>query len=630
MNTKIINGNGIYNNITCNGPEHPIFDPTEHQTNVSEYFLKSEYRGLLLYHKLGSGKTCTSIMIADEMLKQRKIERVYVLTPGSLRSNWIFEYCNKCGFSSEYLASNFTFITYNYGLVKNFMNDISFENSLIIVDEVHKFIRGILNVESIKKDGKFSYSAIFEIYRKIMETNNVKILCLSGTPIFQNTYEWSLLGNMLRGNKYMFKSIVPFSELGNKSKNIESIITKQNMNFAIDTKKWKKENILDTHIQGIVSYYPGDFTQYPSVKNYVVVCPMSQRQYQEYEKVRNEETIRRYTKPVRNKNKDINKYMLEMAMYIMAVKWIRTRCVSNFYYSSEIIQHPDILTTQKMLVSVNEKLEIGDNDEDKNTDVLPEYTQNEFNMLVLASEKQEDEKMPDIKLEYIKKKVEMFGWITDPKAPGYDRQTDVLNGGKLMLHSQKITTLLVNILCKFDTKHVVYTFFKKKGGIRLISTLLSRCGISNAIFSGDVSDKERNNILAKFNNINNRNGGVIKVLLITEAGEEGITLKEVNNMHILESATVFSKVSQAIGRAVRMRSHSEMPPERRYVNIYRYWSVSPTETFAVHDIDEDVIPVYRNSIDYELYQDGKNRENNEVIPFLEKLISNSIENVRVS
>jgi hypothetical protein len=55
--------------------------------------LYTPYRGLLLYHGLGSGKTCTSIAIA-EGAKTHK--RVFVMTPASLKMNFFSE-LKKCG-----------------------------------------------------------------------------------------------------------------------------------------------------------------------------------------------------------------------------------------------------------------------------------------------------------------------------------------------------------------------------------------------------------------------------------------------------------------------------------------------------------------------------------------------------
>jgi hypothetical protein len=65
-----------------------------HQQLVRDYLnLITPYRGLLLYHGLGSGKTCSSIAIAEGM-KDRK--KVIVMLPASLQRNYIEE-IKKCG-----------------------------------------------------------------------------------------------------------------------------------------------------------------------------------------------------------------------------------------------------------------------------------------------------------------------------------------------------------------------------------------------------------------------------------------------------------------------------------------------------------------------------------------------------
>jgi hypothetical protein len=60
-----------------------------HQKIVRDYMnLYTPYRGLLLYHGLGSGKTATSIAIAEGMKDSKKI---IIMTPASLRANYIEE-----------------------------------------------------------------------------------------------------------------------------------------------------------------------------------------------------------------------------------------------------------------------------------------------------------------------------------------------------------------------------------------------------------------------------------------------------------------------------------------------------------------------------------------------------------
>ena len=65
-----------------------------HQQIVRDYInIFSPYRGLLLYHGLGAGKTCGSIGIAEGL---KDYNKVVVMTPASLRMNYI-EQLKQCG-----------------------------------------------------------------------------------------------------------------------------------------------------------------------------------------------------------------------------------------------------------------------------------------------------------------------------------------------------------------------------------------------------------------------------------------------------------------------------------------------------------------------------------------------------
>jgi hypothetical protein len=83
-------------NISCDmiGQTNTNFSLLTHQKIVRDYMnLYTPYRGLLLYHGLGSGKTCTSIGIAEGM---KDSKNVIIMTPASLRANYVEE-LKKCG-----------------------------------------------------------------------------------------------------------------------------------------------------------------------------------------------------------------------------------------------------------------------------------------------------------------------------------------------------------------------------------------------------------------------------------------------------------------------------------------------------------------------------------------------------
>jgi len=65
-----------------------------HQQIIRDYInIFSPYRGLLLYHGLGAGKTCGSIAIAEGL---KNFNKIIVMTPASLRTNYIEE-LKSCG-----------------------------------------------------------------------------------------------------------------------------------------------------------------------------------------------------------------------------------------------------------------------------------------------------------------------------------------------------------------------------------------------------------------------------------------------------------------------------------------------------------------------------------------------------
>ena len=82
-------------NVSCEDfKEKGSFQLMTHQKIVRDYInLHSPYRGLLLYHGLGAGKTCSSIAIAEGI---KNTNTVIVMTPASLQMNYI-QQLKKCG-----------------------------------------------------------------------------------------------------------------------------------------------------------------------------------------------------------------------------------------------------------------------------------------------------------------------------------------------------------------------------------------------------------------------------------------------------------------------------------------------------------------------------------------------------
>jgi hypothetical protein len=99
-------------------------------------------------------------------------------------------------------------------------------------------------------------------------------------------------------------------------------------------------------------------------------------------------------------------------------------------------------------------------------------------------------------------------------------------------------------------------------------------------FTGTEDDQEleepeeKINLLKKvFNDITNKNGKIIKFVLGTKVMNEGITLHNVKEVHILDTHYNLGRVIQVIGRAIRYCVHNDIMSEKNpypEVNVYKY------------------------------------------------------------
>jgi len=112
---------------------------------------------------------------------------------------------------------------------------------------------------------------------------------------------------------------------------------------------------------------------------------------------------------------------------------------------------------------------------------------------------------------------------------------------------------------------IVYSNFLDSG-LKPYSELLQKEGIPHAIFTGELTQKKKKEIVEKFNK------GEIPVLLVSSSGAEGLDLKGVKLVQILEPHFNKSKIDQVVGRAIRYKSHEHLPPEERKVKVEYYVS----------------------------------------------------------
>ena len=217
-----------------------------------------------------------------------------------------------------------------------------------------------------------------------------------------------------------------------------------------------------------------------------------------------------------------------------------------------------------------------------------------------------------------------------------DKAAEFLTPEALEVYSPKFLRMLDNIRNPAHKGcHLVYSNFRTLEGIGIFKLVLRQNGFvefklkkeggawqldmtdedlenpSFALYTGTESSEEKEIVRHIFNGAwtfvpdqikdrlrdrseDNRYGEIIKVFMITAAGAEGITLRNVRFVNIMESYWHPARVEQVIGRARRICSHQDLPEEERTVDVFLYLM-----TFSESQLDSDI------SIELRLNDKGK-------------------------
>jgi hypothetical protein len=104
----------------------------------------------------------------------------------------------------------------------------------------------------------------------------------------------------------------------------------------------------------------------------------------------------------------------------------------------------------------------------------------------------------------------------------------------------------------------------------------------------------------------NAEGKFVQIFMITKAGAEGISLRNVQYVHILEPYWNYILLEQVIGRARRICSHQELPPDKRTVSVYIYITKFTKEQLekVQSSLGDDFSPTLKEiiTIDQRIYQ----------------------------
>jgi superfamily II DNA or RNA helicase len=110
-------------------------------------------------------------------------------------------------------------------------------------------------------------------------------------------------------------------------------------------------------------------------------------------------------------------------------------------------------------------------------------------------------------------------------------------------------------------------------GINPLRSLLDKAGISYGVFTGHETPKQKKETIEAFNR------GELKQLLISKAGGEGIDLKGVRLVQVLDPTWHEAGLKQLTHRAIRFQSHAHLSPSEQNVHIQHYFAEPPDKKF---------------------------------------------------
>ena len=103
-------------------------------------------------------------------------------------------------------------------------------------------------------------------------------------------------------------------------------------------------------------------------------------------------------------------------------------------------------------------------------------------------------------------------------------------------------------------------------------------------YTGDESDKTKQQIVNKFVKDDNKHGCSLLNILGSQSIAEGLNLKYIRQVNIMTHFWNKVKIEQVIGRSTRMGSHISLKREEQHVNVYHYI----TDFTDIHDISNTI------------------------------------------
>ncbi len=568
-----------------------------HQQWLANYIgNKTPYKGILVYHETGTGKTCTAISIAenfrDELVKYNK--KITILSSSTIAEEFYRTIANldpdavKCTgniyndmvqgpLNAKTLKSkinefyNFrTHQTFGSAIMKEIQNlddagkkhyiNTKFSNEVILVDEA-QHLRAKSDLK-FQKDIKNSHEAIDLISKY---ADNVRIIFLTATPMYDNPTEiiW-LINVLIRVNKDTWPELEALKAQGKDGLCEDDIFDKKN-GYAFKSDEAKK--LFIRAIRGKVSFLRGGNPERfplklydnlneslpdtnfmggpvaPALKKLETRLTLSTMSKDHYADIKALQEI----KNIKEEKDSFHMQMIQMHN----VRWYKKSSTSKNTLEDDSSEFGGLSKYFDIDIKGNNTVYFTPNSSSPNVlKNLSEYA---------------------------------------PKINTIMRHINEMTTGIAFVFSQFVNSGIIPMMLALES----YGYTKYDGEN---SDLRHLKGMGNATSKGKYMTITSNKLVSNPTLLNeylkvargkgNENGEKIKVIIASGTGSEGIDLKWIRQVHIMEPHFHFSQIEQAVGRAIRSNSHAELNLTDRNCTIYYHASKYPD------DIDKETVDIY--------------------------------------
>ena len=628
--------------LTENVCNQQIFELMPHQLFIRNYLsFNTPYNSLLLFHGLGTGKTCSAISITEMMRSYfnqiGNNKRIIIVASPNVQTNfkiqlfnekkleeinglWNLNDCTGNKFLKEINPMNMRGLkreevirlikriikqSYTFMGAEQFSNYIhrimerhkdkkrkiellkaEFSNRMIVIDEVHN-IRNIKDTPSKKTTKNLMFL--------VKSVVNLKLLLLTATPMFNSNEEIIWLLNLMNANDK--RPLIQTNDIFDSSGNLKVVTDEENPDGRFENGDPIGEKLLIQKARSYVSYIRGEnpysfpfkitpsmFMTENTMKEYNKDLPTFQISGSEIDEHINFLDLTVTT---------ISPY--QQSLYTSIIDEIRDDIPDlNSGVGYQLLSLPlQALTItypyDKFDAAIKRENMESDVDSDVDSDI---ESRDDIDYKSMVGKKgiqriMTYDKTIKRKFKYTIKTQEKYGRIFSPeKIVNYSSKISficnkILNSeGIILVYSQYIDGgCLPMALALEELGFVRYgsgqNLFNTKPTDPIDSITFSKKDIkhkaSYAIITGDILLSPNNEAEIKaLIDKENINGEKIKVVIISEAGSEGIDLKCVRQVHIIDPWFNLGRIEQIIGRSIRNCSHKLLPFEKRNVEIHMH------------------------------------------------------------